>query len=92
MPSASAGMSLRSISADLDEAHCQQLRERIRQMLSQPFYLEGQVLHVGVSCGYAAYPRDSSRATGGPQPGRPTYVRPKRGTPSRRSGQRPAKR
>lgn len=51
------------IGADLDEAHCQQLSERIRQMLSQPFYLEGQVLHVGVSCGYAAYPRDSSRAT-----------------------------
>lgn len=51
------------IGADLDEAHCQQLRDRIRQMLSQPFYLEGQVLHVGVSCGYAAYPRDSSRAT-----------------------------
>lgn len=51
------------IGADLDEAHCQQLRERIRQELSQPFYLEGQVLHVGVSCGYAAYPRDSSRAT-----------------------------
>ena len=51
------------IGADLDEAHCQQLRDRIRQELSQPFYLEGQVLHVGVSCGYAAYPRDSSRAT-----------------------------
>lgn len=51
------------ISADLDETHCQQLRDRIRQELSQPFYLEGQVLHVGVSCGYAAYPRDSSRAT-----------------------------
>ena len=51
------------VSADLDEAHCQQLRDRIRQELSQPFYLEGQVLHVGVSCGYAAYPRDSSRAT-----------------------------
>ena len=43
------------IGADLDEAHCQQLRDRIRQELSQPFYLEGQVLHVGVSCGYAAY-------------------------------------
>lgn len=51
------------VSADLDEAHCQQLRDRIRQELLQPFYLEGQVLHVGVSCGYAAYPRDSSRAT-----------------------------
>lgn len=51
------------IGADLDEAHCQQLRDRIRQELSQPFYLEGQVLHVDVSCGYAAYPRDSSRAT-----------------------------
>lgn len=51
------------IGADLDEAHCQQLRDRIQQELSQPFYLEGQVLHVGVSCGYAAYPRDSSRAT-----------------------------
>ena len=51
------------IGADLDEAHCQQLRDRIRQELSQPFYLEGQVLHVGVSCGYAVYPRDSSRAT-----------------------------
>ena len=51
------------IGADLDEAHCQQLRDRIRQELLQPFYLEGEVLHVGVSCGYAAYPRDSSRAT-----------------------------
>ena len=51
------------ISADLDEARCQQLRDRIRKELLQPFYLEGQVLHVGVSCGYAAYPRDSSRAT-----------------------------
>lgn len=51
------------ISADLDEARCQQLRDRIRKELLQPFYLEGQVLHVDVSCGYAAYPRDSSRAT-----------------------------
>lgn len=51
------------ISADLDEVRCQQLRDRIRQELLQPFYLEGQVLHVDVSCGYAAYPRDSSRAT-----------------------------
>lgn len=51
------------ISADLDEVRCQQLRDRIRKELLQPFYLEGQVLHVDVSCGYAAYPRDSSRAT-----------------------------
>lgn len=41
------------ISADLDEARCQQLRDRIRKELLQPFYLEGQVLHVDVSCGYA---------------------------------------
>ncbi len=51
------------ISMDFEETACAQMKDRVCQMLRRPMELEGKKLDVGASCGYAAYPYDSSETS-----------------------------
>ena len=51
------------ISMDFEETACRQMRERVCQMLSTPMEVEGKLLDVGVSCGFAAYPYESAETS-----------------------------
>ena len=45
-----------------DKAFCCHMAERIQIALTEPIKLAGKTLRVGVSCGCAAFPEDSSEA------------------------------
>ncbi len=47
------------LSSALDSAHCEEIKERIARSLLAPFVIDGKTLQLGVSCGYAVYPRES---------------------------------
>ena len=44
----------------LSEEFCAKRTERIKNVLTQPFVINGQELHIGTSCGSALYPADST--------------------------------
>ena len=76
------------IGADLDEAHCQQLRQDPARAVTAVLS-GGTGAARGRQLRLRRLPKGQQPGHGGPHPGRPTHVRPKRGTPWRRSGQRP---
>lgn len=47
------------VSADMEESICQAIKGRIVASLEEPYEIDGQVLHIGASCGYAVYPGDA---------------------------------
>ena len=52
------------VSEDMEEPVYRAIKDRIEESLLKPYEIDGLVLHVGVSCGYAAYPKDGE-AIGG---------------------------
>ncbi len=46
------------IGTELDALRCEQMKTRIREALLCPYEIDDKVLKIGVSCGYAIYPRD----------------------------------
>ncbi len=52
------------VSGDLDENIRQVVKERIVESLLKVYEIDGQVLHIGASCGYAAYPEEGESADG----------------------------
>ncbi len=47
------------ISADMEASLCEQTKTRIVQSLLAPYEIDGRKLHVGASCGYAVYPKET---------------------------------
>lgn len=48
------------VNGALSEEFCAKRTERIKDVLTQPFVINGQELHIGTSCGSALYPADST--------------------------------
>ena len=48
------------VNGALSEEFCAKRTERIKNVLTQPFVINGQELHIGTSCGSALYPADST--------------------------------
>ena len=48
------------VNGALSEEFCAKRTERIKKGLTQPFFINGQELHIGTSCGSALYPADST--------------------------------
>lgn len=46
------------IGTELDALRCEQMKTRIREALLCPYEIDDKVLKIGVSCGYAIYPRE----------------------------------
>lgn len=49
------------VSEGFDEQRCENMVQRIKQQISEPYRIEGHSISVGTSCAYAAYPEDSNR-------------------------------
>ena len=47
------------VNGAVNEEFCAKRTERIKNVLTQPFVIDGQELHIGTSCGSALYPADS---------------------------------
>ncbi len=47
------------VSSNMDAALCEDIRERVKQSLLRPYNIDGRVLNIGVSCGYAVYPAEA---------------------------------
>ena len=47
------------ISAEMEDSLCMQTKMRIVQSLLLPYEIDGKTLHIGASCGYAVYPRET---------------------------------
>ena len=48
------------VNGALSEEFCAKRTEQIKNVLTQPFVINGQELHIGTSCGSALYPADST--------------------------------
>lgn len=48
------------VNGAVNEEFCAKRTERIKDVLTQPFVINGQELHIGTSCGSALYPADST--------------------------------
>ena len=48
------------VNGAVNEEFCAKRTERIKNVLTQPFVINGQELHIGTSCGSALYPADST--------------------------------
>lgn len=47
------------ISAEMGDSLCMQTKMRIVQSLLLPYEIDGKILHIGASCGYAVYPLET---------------------------------
>ena len=48
------------VNGAVSEEFCVKRTEQIKNVLTQPFVIDGQELHIGTSCGSALYPADST--------------------------------
>ena len=48
------------VNGAVNEEFCAKRTEQIKNVLTQPFVIDGQELHIGTSCGSALYPADST--------------------------------
>ena len=48
------------VNGTVSEEFCAKRTEQIKNVLTQPFVINGQELHIGTSCGSALYPADST--------------------------------
>ncbi len=48
------------ISADFDKEQCEEMVQRIKSSVSNPYVIDGIAITVGTSCAYAAYPDDNA--------------------------------
>ena len=48
------------VNGAVGEEFCAKRTERIKNVLTQPFVINEQELHIGTSCGSALYPADST--------------------------------